>query len=202
MGEIKSSARSKSSLWPLSQAGKTWLMIAAIVTCAVVIDQVIKLYIVHHMELNTSHEITSWFQLCYILNPGMAFGIQWLPKIVLTLFRIVAVGFLLWYSHVLIQRKAHKGYIATIALIIAGAMGNIVDCVFYGKLLQGGDWFYGKVVDMFYFPLWTWPDWMPWLGGHIFFEPVFNFADSCITCGVAIIILFFWKELNGEKKEQ
>ncbi len=92
----------------------------------------------------------------------------------------------------LIHRPDTKtGYLATIAFIIAGALGNIIDCIFYGKLFQGTGWFYGKVVDMFYFPLIH-----NGAGEVLFFRPVFNFADSCITCAVIVILLFYMKELN------
>ena len=122
----------------------------------------------------------------------MAFGIQWFSKLALTLFRLLAVGLLGWYIHVLIRKPETKtGYLATIALIIAGAAGNIIDCIFYGKLFQGHDWFYGRVVDMFYFPLIH-----NSAGEVLFFRPVFNFADSCITCSVIVILLFYMKDLK------
>jgi len=173
-------------------------MVIAIVLLAVAIDQAIKLYIASHFALGESREIFSWFWLCYVENNGMAFGIEWFSKLALTLFRLVAVGLLGWYIHTLIYRQqTSAGYIATIAFIIAGALGNIIDCVFYGRFLQGGDWFYGRVVDMFYFPLIH-----NRAGEVLFFRPVFNFADSCITCAVIVIMLFYLKTLNTslEKK--
>ena len=87
-------------------------------------------------------------------------------------------------------------YIITVGLVLAGAFGNIIDCVFYGKLFGYETWFYGRVVDMLYFPLWTWPDWLPWLGGRVFFGPVFNVADSYITCGVIALLLFCRREMD------
>jgi len=176
----------------------TW-MVVGIVLLAVLIDQAIKLYIASHYELGESREVFSWFWLCYIENNGMAFGIEWFSKLALTLFRLLAVGLLGWYIHTLIHKEqARTGFIATIAFIIAGALGNIIDCVCYGKLFQDGGWFYGRVVDMFYFPLIH-----NSAGEVLFFRPVFNFADSCITCAVAAILLFYLKDLNGslEKKE-
>ena len=171
---------------------KQSIMVAVIVLLAVAIDQVIKLSIASHYQLGESREVFSWFWLCYVENNGMAFGIEWFSKLALTLFRLLAVGALGWYAHVLINKyHARTGYIATIAFIIAGALGNIVDCVAYGKLFQGRDWFYGRVVDMFYFPLIH-----NQAGEVIFFRPVFNFADSCITCAVAVIFLFYLKDLN------
>lgn len=174
---------------------QSW-MVACIVVSALLIDQIIKLSIVHSFEPGEGKEIFSWFWLCYVENNGMAFGIEWFSKLALTLFRLFAAGLLGWYIHTLIYKQhASTGYIATIAFIIAGALGNIVDCVFYGKLFQGTDWFYGRVVDMFYFPLIH-----NSAGEVLFFRPVFNFADSCITCSIAVILLFYLKELNGKEK--
>ena len=176
----------------MNKQTKQSIMVAAIVLLAIVIDQAIKLYIASHYQLNESHKVFSWFWLCYVENNGMAFGIEWFSKLALTLFRLLAVGLLGWYTHVLIHKEhARTGYIATMAFIIAGALGNIVDCVWYGKLFQGNGWFYGRVVDMFYFPLIH-----NKAGEVIFFRPVFNFADSCITCAVAVIFLFYMKDLN------
>ena len=183
MGEIRSIRNSKGQVW----------LVTAIVLVAVALDQALKLYIATHFSLGESHEITSWFWLCYIENNGMAFGIQWFSKLALTLFRLLAVGLLGWYIHVLIHKHhASTGYIATLAFIIAGALGNIIDCVFYGKLFGYAGWFYGRVVDMFYFPLIH-----NSAGEVLFFRPVFNLADSCITCAVIIIFLFYLKELNN-----
>ena len=124
----------------------------------------------------------------------MAFFIEWFSKLALTLFRLIAVGLLGWYIHPLIYKQhAKTGYNATIAFIIAGALGNIIDCVFYGKLFGYAGWFYGRVVDMFYFPLIR-----NSAGEVLFFRPVFNFADSCITCAVAVILLFYMKELSKD----
>ena len=152
------------------------------------IDQVIKLYIATHFAVGESHEICSWFWLCYIENNGMAFGIEWFSKLALTLFRLIAVGLLGWYVDTLIRKpETPTGY-------IAGALGNIIDCVCYGKLFGYADWFFGKVVDMFYFPLIR-----NSADEVLFFRPVFNFADSCITCAVIVILLFYMKQLNGKK---
>lgn len=184
MGEIRPDRRSQSQVW----------LVIAIVVLSLIIDQAIKLYIATHFALGESHEVTSWFWLCFVENNGMAFGIEWFSKLALTLFRLLAVGLLGWYIHTLIHRHhAKTGYIATIAFIIAGALGNIIDCVFYGKLFGYAGWFYGKVVDMFYFPIIR-----NSAGEVLFFRPVFNFADSCITCAVAVILLFYMKELNKD----
>ena len=174
MGETRSIGRSKGQVW----------LVVLIVLLAVTADQALKLYIATHFALGESHEICSWFWLCYIENNGMAFGMELLG----------------WYIHLLIHRDhARTGYIATIAFIIAGALGNIIDCVAYGKLFGYAGWLYGRVVDMFYFPLIH-----NSAGEVIFFRPVFNLADSCITCAVIMILLFYLKDLNqtlekGEK---
>jgi len=176
---------------------RLWLVIG-IILGAVVIDQVIKLYIATHFVLGESHEVCSWFWLCYVENNGMAFGIEWFSKLALTLFRLIAVGLLGWYIHTLIRKpETPTGYIVTIAFIIAGALGNIIDCVCYGKIFGYADWFFGKVVDMFYFPLIR-----NSAGEVLFFRPVFNFADSCITCAVIVILLFYMKELNKDNRQK
>ena len=176
---------------------KIWnkrILVIAIVLGAVAIDQAIKLYIATHYELGESREVFSWFWLCYVENNGMACGIEWFSKLALTLFRLIAVGLLGWYTHTLLRKpETPVGYLATIAFIIAGALGNIIDCVCYGKLFGYAGWFYGRVVDMFYFPLIR-----NSAGEVLFFRPVFNFADSCITCAVAVILLFYLKQLNQE----
>lgn len=185
MGEIRPFSSRQSRIW----------LVTAIVVLAIAIDQAIKLYIATHFELGESRYVCSWFWLCYIENNGMAFGIEWFSKLALTLFRMIAVGLLGWYVHTLIRKpETPTGYIATIAFIIAGAAGNIIDCVCYGKLFGYAGWFYGRVVDMFYFPLIR-----STTGEVLFFRPVFNFADSCITCAVGVILLFYLKQLNGNE---
>ncbi|MBO4453636.1 MAG: signal peptidase II, partial [Paludibacteraceae bacterium] len=126
MGETQSISRSKGQVW----------LVVAIVLLAVLADQALKMYIHSHFVVGESRPITSWFWLCYVENNGMAFGIEWFSKLALTLFRLVAVGLLGWYVHLLIYKyQARTGFIVTIACIIAGALGNLVDCVCYGKLL-------------------------------------------------------------------
>lgn len=172
---------------------KLSVLVTSIVLLAVLIDQIIKVYVKTHFALGESYEVTSWFWICFVQNNGMAFGIEWFDKLALTLFRVLAVGVLGWYSHRLIRRKETRvAYLVTVAFIIAGALGNIIDCIFYGKIWGEADWFYGKVVDMFYFPLIH-----NGAGEVIFFQPVFNFADSCITCAVIAILLFFRKDLDS-----
>ena len=167
-----------------------WLIAGAVILL-VALDQALKLYIRTHYMLGEAHEILPFFQLCFVENNGMAFGIQWLPKWCLTAFRIIMVGILGWYIHTLLKRQARPSYLSMITLITAGALGNIIDCVFYGKLFGYETWFYGKVVDMLYFPLIH-----NAAGETLFFRPVFNLADSYITVAVFAIILFFRKDLN------
>ncbi|MBR6017477.1 MAG: signal peptidase II [Paludibacteraceae bacterium] len=176
----------------MSLQTKRSLMVTLIVVLGVVLDQVVKLYVQGHFRLYEDLEVTSWFHLCYILNDGMAFGVEWFDKLALTLFRLVAIGALGWYLNLLIRKRpARTSYLVTVAFVMAGAIGNIVDCICYGPLFQHGQWFYGKVVDMLYFPLIR-----NSAGEVLFFQPVFNVADSYITCAVIIILLFFTKDLN------
>ena len=188
MGETRQIDRSKSRIWA----------VISIVFGAVVLDQIIKLLIARNFAVGESHPITSWFWLCYVENNGMAFGIEWFSKIVLTLARLLMVGLLCWYIHTLIRKpETPDGYIACIAFIIAGALGNIIDCVCYGKLFGYAGWLYGRVIDMFYFPLIH-----NSAGEVLFFRPVFNFADSCITCSVIVILLFYMKQLNTDDRQK
>ena len=191
-------------------------MAALIVAICLIIDQVIKLLVKLNMRLYESIHVTDWFYIYFTENPGMAFGMEIFGKLFLTLFRLVAVSFLIYYVCKIRDKGFPKGYLVCVALIIAGAAGNIVDCVLYGplfsestpysvaQLVPWGEGYApflkGKVVDMFYFPLvsWNWPDWLPFIGGNhfIFFSPIFNFADACISCGVIAILLFYSRCLN------
>lgn len=175
----------------MSKTKQSWL-VAGIVLLALVIDQVAKVYIKTHFELGEAREVFSWFWIVFVENNGMAFGIEWFSKLFLTLFRIVAVGVLGWYLHAMIHKQqVRTGYLTMISLVTAGALGNIIDCVFYGKIWGYADWFYGKVVDMLYFPLIR-----NAAGECLFFRPVFNIADSCITVAVILIIIFYRKDLD------
>lgn len=201
------------NLQPESRNSSRQGRIALIIVLSVlVIDQIIKILVKTGMSLGESIEVTSWFKILFVENNGMAFGMEIIGKLFLSLFRIAAISFFTWYLFRIINKGFPTGYIVTVSFVIAGAIGNLLDCMFYGLIFTEstpfneaamtafGDGYapflYGKVVDMFYFPLWTWPDWVPLVGGDIFFEPVFNFADSCITCGVVALLLFYTKYVN------
>ncbi|MDR2854179.1 MAG: lipoprotein signal peptidase [Prevotellaceae bacterium] len=191
-----------------------FIALKAVVLVLVILltDQIVKIYVKTHFALGEGVEVFSWFKVYFIENNGMAFGMEVIGKLFLTIFRIIAVGFLIYYIIRLIKNNARTGFILTVALVLAGAAGNIIDSVFYGVLFgestpyslaqflpEGGGYaplFHGKVVDMLYFPLFTFPDWMPLCGGSIFFSPIFNIADSAITVAIVLIILFFAKDLN------
>lgn len=193
----------------LKAKNRSWIVLA-IVLLALVIDQIIKIAVKTNMSLGESIPVFGdWFKIQFIENNGMAFGMEFLGKTFLTLFRIVAIALLVWYLRVLLRDERHPfGYIVCIAFILAGAAGNLVDCLFYGEIFTSsygqvaefvsfGDGYssflHGKVVDMFYFPLFTWPDWVPLVGGEIFFSPVFNFADACISCSVVALLIWYRK---------
>ena len=187
-----------------------------IIFAVLIIDQIIKIWVKTHMFWHESIRITDWFFIYFTENNGMAFGMEFIGKLFLTSFRIVAVALIIWYLVKIIRQNLKTGYIVCISLILAGAIGNIIDCVFYGVLFSESthssiatlvpigegysEWFYGKVVDMFYFPIIDthWPEWMPFVGGEhfIFFSPIFNFADAAISCGIIALILFYGKYLN------
>lgn len=172
------------------------------------------------MALHESIHVTDWFYIYFTENPGMAFGMELFGKLFLTLFRIVAVIAITWYLVKIVKQpvKLKSGYIACLSLILAGAIGNIIDCIFYGEVFSAStpsqvatwvpvgegyaDWLHGKVVDMFYFPIIDtyWPQWMPLVGGDhfIFFSPIFNFADASISCGVISLLLFYSRYLTSE----
>ena len=175
----------------LSKKQQSWLVVG-IVLLALVLDQVSKVYIKTHFQLGEAREVFSWFWIVFVENNGMAFGIEWFSKLLLTLFRIVAVGVMSWYVHTMIHKQeVRTGYLVTIAMVMAGALGNIIDCVFYGKIWGYADWLHGRVVDMLYFPLIK-----NAAGEVLFFRPVFNIADSFITVAVFLIILFYRKDLD------
>jgi len=185
-----------------------------LVASLLVIDQAIKVYIKTHFQLGTSVTVfPNWFQLVFIENEGMAFGMTLmdsaLGKVLLTLFRLGAVIFGFYWVRQLIKKGYGRGLLICASLILAGAAGNLIDSLFYGMIFTDSygqvaqvvplgegyaSFLHGKVVDMFYFPLinTTWPEWVPVVGGDTFrfFEPVFNLADASISVGVIILLLF------------
>jgi len=187
-----------------------------IVIAILLIDQAIKIWVKTSMMLHESIHVTDWFYITFIENMGMAFGMQLGSKIVLSLFRIVAISALTYYIWLEVKRKSRTGYIVCLAMVLAGALGNLIDCLFYGMVFCESSPFYvsyfvpfgtgyapflmGKVVDMFYFPLieTEWPLWMPFVGGEhfVFFSPVFNFADASISVSVVLLLLFYRKEIS------
>jgi signal peptidase II len=194
----------------ISNGVKAILLIALVL----LVDQIIKFQIKTSMTLGESiYVFGNWFQIRFIENPGMAFGLdipgKW-GKPVLTVFRIIAVVAIGWYLKQLIIKKVKTGLILCVALILAGATGNIIDSVFYGQIFNESTYFtvaslfherggyapllYGKVVDMLYFPLFQghFPQWFPFRAGEefIFFRPIFNLADSSISVGILTILVF------------
>jgi signal peptidase II len=194
--------------------------IALLIVGLLVVDQVVKIWIKTHMSLGESiHVFGDWFQIFFIENEGAAWGMSLggqYGKLALSLFRIVAVGAIGWFINYLWKRKAPTGVLVGIALVLAGALGNIIDSAFYGLIFsestpyavatlfpEGGGYagfLHGRVVDMLYFPLFTiydMPSWLGWLAGSdgvfTFFAPVFNLADSYISVAVIYLILFQWK---------
>lgn len=187
-----------------------------LVVVILLIDQAIKIWVKTHMSLHESQRVFDWFYISFIENNGMAWGMQIGSKLALSLFRVVAIGLLAYYIWQQARKRARWGYMVCLAMIVAGAVGNLIDCMFYGLVFDAstpttlshfvafGDGYapflFGRVVDMFYFPIihTTWPDWMPFWGGEdfVFFSPVFNFADASISVGVVALILFYRKELG------
>ncbi|MDE6206614.1 MAG: lipoprotein signal peptidase [Muribaculaceae bacterium] len=190
-----------------------WIIVGLII----VIDQAVKIWIKAHFYLYENYEVTSWFHIVFVENKGMAFGLDFLNKYLLTFLRMGLFVFLVWYIGRLCKAASTPmGYLVSIALIAAGAMGNIIDCVFYGEIFNNpyppaiahfvpwgegyGSLFQGRVVDMLHFPLcsWTWPSWLPWIGGNefTFFDPVFNIADAAISVGMLAIVFFYFNQME------
>lgn len=181
-----------------------------------ILDQLIKIAVKTHLYYGESIRITNWFYITFIENNGMAFGMQIMPKAIQTIMRLVFSGFIVWYMIRLIKSKYKNGYIACISLILAGALGNVLDSIFYGVIFSRSsytdiatfvpigegyaEWLYGKVVDMFYFPLFEfdWPQFLPLIGGDhfLFFAPVLNLADAAISCGTIALLIFYSKSFT------
>ena len=199
--------------------------ITLLVVLLLVIDQVIKILVKTNMTLGQSiHVFGSWFQIYFVENNGMAFGMQFgamVGKLLLSIFRVALVVLIFLYIRKLLKRPTTPwGVLIGLSAILCGALGNIIDSLFYGLIFSestltqaatlfpaGGGYagfLFGKVVDMFYFPIidTDLPSWFPiWGGRHIiFFRPIFNFADSCITCGAIYLLIFHWR-FFGKKQE-
>lgn len=200
-----------------------------IILAILIVDQVVKIIVKTNMTLYEQIPVFgNWFIIHFVENRGMAFGMN-LPgdngKVILSIFRLLAIGAISYYLHYLIKLKAHTGLLITMSLVLAGAIGNMIDSAFYGLIFSetnpaqsavmfpsggGYDTFlHGNVVDMFYFPLFSgvYPDWVPRLGGQsfTFFRPVFNISDASIS--VAVVILLFrqnkyYQHLENQKKKQ
>jgi signal peptidase II len=199
-----------------------------IILSVLIIDQLIKIWVKTHMYLHDNIKICgNWFYIYFTENNGMAFGMELFGKLFLTTFRIVAVALIGYYIYKVVKKNYKTGYIVCLSFILAGALGNIIDSIFYGviftesaplsslnavpaKMVSIGNgystWLYGKVVDMFYFPIIDtyWPEWIPVIGGNhfIFFSPIFNFADASISCGIIALLLLYSKYLNNKSSAE
>jgi signal peptidase II len=176
----------------------TLLLILGVVL--VVIDQVIKYLVKTNMELGEQiYVIGEWFRLCFVENEGMAFGMSFggqVGKFLLSLFRIILSCFLIWWIRSLNKKgTTPTGVLVGLTLITAGAVGNIIDCLFYGLIWGYAPFMFGKVVDMFFFPI------IRDGARVIFFSPVFNFADSCVTVGAFYLVLFQWRFFAKDEKK-
>jgi signal peptidase II len=198
------------------QMAKRGMLVTLIVVGVLLVDQLIKIWVKTNMTLHEQIEILSWFKIVFIENNGMAYGMEIGSKLVLSLFRVAAISVLGYYMVGQVKRQARWGYLVCLSMIFAGAVGNLLDSMFYGLVFNASSEFYtsyfvpfgtgyapflmGKVVDMFYFPLivTTWPDWVPVVGGnpYVFFSPIFNFADASISVGVVVLLLFYRKEIS------
>lgn len=200
----------------LKITNKSGLLACLTIIIAVVIDQVIKYEVKTGLPLYGQIHITDWFYIKFIENNGMAYGMTFINKPVLSIMRIVLISLLGWYIYKQVKAGARRLYVFVLSLVFAGAVGNLIDCMFYGLIFSGASPYYtsylvpfgegysnfltGRVVDMFYFPLIVskWPEFVPFVGGQdfVFFSPIFNFADSCISVGFVMLILFCRRELS------
>jgi signal peptidase II len=195
-----------------NQVLKYFLIAVAII----VLDQVVKMLVHFNMELGSKGQILlfgNWFKLHYLTNPGMAFGMKLdfeYGKLILTTFRIGAMFAIGYYLYSLIKKEAPKGLLLCISLILGGAIGNLVDSIFYGVFLDNAPfasptpWFHGQVVDMFYIDIWEGylPNWIPLMGGnYMALWPVFNIADASIFVAICLIIIFQKRYFKKEDEE-
>jgi len=187
-----------------------------VIVLLLVADQTLKIWIKTHLLLGEDIRITGWFYIHFVENNGMAMGIEVMGKLFLSIFRIIASIAIIYYLYRLVKKNFSLRFILCVSLIFAGAVGNILDSIFYGVIfsestlyqvstlfpLEGGygTWLRGKVVDMFFFPLFQfdWPSWMPWIGGKefVFFQYIFNLADAYISVGFIVLLLFFRKTFS------
>lgn len=205
------------------KARRTALIAAAVMLMVIIADQWLKIWIKTSFYLGEELEILPQFRLLFVQNPGMAFGWSLGSKPVLTIFRFIATAFGFWYLTRLLHKKDFKsGLCVCVALILAGAIGNLIDCTFYGIVFNnpappavatmfpaGGGYaplLHGHVVDMLYFPLFAfnWPEWMPFVGGEYFefFHPIFNIADAAVSVGVIAMILFYSSHLSLKEDDE
>ena len=207
----------------MTTSKKQTLIVALIIPIILIADQVLKIWIKTHLQIGEEIPlIGSWCKLHFVENVGMAFGMAFggsVGKLLLTLFRFVASIAVMWAIVHYIRKGAQTLFIVSLALIFVGAIGNLIDCCFYGLIFnesyynvaqlfppEGGyaPFLYGRVVDMFYFPLFRfdWPEWVPFVGGDEFefFNAIFNIADSAITVGIAILIIFYLQQEHKKKK--
>ncbi len=171
----------------MSKIQKQSITASIIILIILITDQTLKLWVHSSFYLGEEYVITDWFRLHYVENNGIAFGLTFINKTVLTIFRIAISGLIAWYIVRCIKKGESTLFIICLSLIFAGATGNIIDCVFYGIAFDYAPLFNGRVIDMLYFPLVEWN-----MGGehYIFFSPVFNIADSAITVAVFILLIF------------
>ena len=184
-----------------------------VVICTLIADQIIKITVKTNMGLYEIINVTNWFEIRFTENDGMAFGMDFIGTMFLALFRMAAIIFFSYILYNIVRKNAPTGFIVCFSLVVAGAAGNIIDNCLYGLIFtksiygmppahfvpigQGfGSFLSGHVVDMFYFPLFEWPSWMPLVGGNVFFGAIFNFADAAISCGAVALFIFYHKLLS------